>query len=266
MAAEPSDEKLREMVQHIESKDYKVVTKDEYEALLALRSGKAGLGTGVLPPVTGAIGGITSPVTVTSSPYVTTAPSGAKPKFNFAFPSVSPVPRFQQFNTSHQLNTSYIAQPYNAPKLPFFSGADEPSKGETSYEVWSLEVKCIQNSQILPEHVLLQSIRNSLKGSARSMLVPLGESATVTDILTKLDGFYGNVSSSETLIQSFYGDFQKESESIVQYASRLEQTLSRAIRYGHIDFVAKDAMLRSKFWTGLRSQQLKIQQGIYMIV
>lgn len=104
---------------------------------------------------------------------------------------------------------------------------------------------------------MLQSIRNSLKGSARSILVPLGENASVIDILDKLDGFYGNVSSSETLIQSFYSDFQKEKESIVEYGSRLEQILSRAIRYGHIDLAAKDAMLRSKFWTGLRSQQLK---------
>ena len=44
---------------------------------------------------------------------------------------------------------------------------------------------------------------------------------------------------------------------MVAYGSRLEQTLSRAIRYGHIDLVAKDAMLRSTFWTGLKSVQLK---------
>lgn len=89
------------------------------------------------------------------------------------------------------------------------------------------------------------------------MLVPLGEHASVQDILNKLDGFYGYVSTSETLIQSFYNDFQKDTESIVSYSSRLEQTLSRAIRCGHADFAAKDAMLRSKFWTGLKSQQLK---------
>ena len=38
MATGPSEEKLREMVQQIESKDYKVLTKDEYEALLSLRT------------------------------------------------------------------------------------------------------------------------------------------------------------------------------------------------------------------------------------
>ena len=87
--------------------------------------------------------------------------------------------------------------------------------------------------------------------------MPLGQNATVADILAKLDGFYANVSSSETLIQSFYSDYQKEAESVVSFASRIEQTLSRAVKSGHIDGIAKDAMLRSKFWTGLKSQSLK---------
>ena len=65
--------------------------------------------------------------------------------------------------------------------------------------------------------------------------------------------FYGDVCSSETLIQIFYSDFQKDTESIVAFGSKIEQTMSRAVRYGHIDLVAKDTMLRSKFWTGLKS-------------
>ena len=41
------------------------------------------------------------------------------------------------------------------------------------------------------------------------------------------------VSSGATLMQTFYNDFQKDSESIVSYGTRLEQTLSRAVTYGH---------------------------------
>ena len=37
----------------------------------------------------------------------------------------------------------------------------------------------------------------------------------------------------------------------------IERTLSRAVTLGHPDSIAKDAMLRSKFWTGLKSQTLK---------
>ena len=104
-------------------------------------------------------------------------------------------------NTSQPANTSFIAPSYSLPKLPSFSGSEIPPKGEVTYEVWSYEVKCLQKSPYLEEHHLLYAIRNSLKGSARSLLVPLRENATVTDILHKLDGFYGNVSSSETLMQ-----------------------------------------------------------------
>ena len=47
------------------------------------------------------------------------------------------------------------------------------------------------------ELLLIQTIRNSLNGTARSMLVPLGVEASVNDNLAKLDGLYGNVSTSE---------------------------------------------------------------------
>ena len=75
-------------------------------------------------------------------------------------------------------NTTFAQRPY-VPKLPIFSGAEEPQKGETSYEVWSFELKCLQKSAYLPKHLLLQAIRNSLKGTARSLLVPLGKTASV---------------------------------------------------------------------------------------
>ena len=87
------------------------------------------------------------------------------------------------------------------------------------------------------------------------MLIPVGENATVHEILEK--GFYGLVSSGATVMQTFYNDFQKDSESIVLYGTRLEQTLSRAVTYGHIELAATNSILRSKFCTGLRSQQLK---------
>ena len=247
MAEGGPQKSLTEMVEQINANpDYKVLTKAEYESLLALASHK--------PKASG-----DKEVPVTSTPQANqTVDLGTKPKFTFPNPGVSPVPRLQQIlNASRPFNTTYAAQSYQVPKLPFFSGSEEPQKGETTYEVWNFEVKCLQNAHIHDEHIILQSMRNSLKGSARAMLVPLGENAKIEDILTKLDGFYGNVATGETLIQSFYGDFQKDTESIVAYGSRLEQTLSRAIRYGHIDLVAKDAMLRSKFWTGLKSQELK---------
>ena len=50
---------------------------------------------------------------------------------------------------------------------------------------------------------------NSLKGSARAMLVAVGENAKTEDISLKLDGFYCNVATGETLIQSFMEIFRR---------------------------------------------------------
>ena len=137
--------------------------------------------------------------------------------------------------------------PVNYPKLPSFSGGDTQQKGEVSYDVWSFEVRCLESSGEYPDHMIMQSMRNSLKRTARSMLVTLGKDATIQDMLTKLDGFYGNVSTSEILMQSFYSDCQKDDESIVAYGSRIEDTLVNAICKMNVDRTAKDAMLRSKF-------------------
>lgn len=58
-------------------------------------------------------------------------------------------------------------------------------------------------------------------------------------------------------MQEFYNDCQKENEGIVAYGSRLESTLCKAIKQGQINITAKDTMLCSKFWTGLRSKSLR---------
>ena len=231
--AEKEEKEMEEAIRKVDANQaYKVLTKEEYDILMG----------GAKPKIT-------------STPRVSLTPKTPKVPFAPRTPGATPTRLQQLINTANQ---SFTAVPtYNPPKLPFFSGSDEPAKGETSYKVWSYEVKCLQKSEFLSEQVLLHSIRTSLRGAARDLLIPLGEDASVDEVLDKLDGFYGNVSSAETIIQSFYSDYQKENESVATFGSHLEQTLSRAIRYGHMELAAKDSMLRSKFWTGLRSQQLR---------
>ncbi|MCG8031950.1 MAG: hypothetical protein JAZ03_07220 [Candidatus Thiodiazotropha taylori] len=248
---------LAEMVKTInEDADYKVLTKEEYELLLARASEASNRGTqNTSTPKSGEHNtNLKFPPPTSARPKIVNPGAGASPRLSFLQNTL--------LNNTGNLQNTLLQNAGNfqntyVPKLPIFSGAEEPQKGEASYEVWSFEVKCLKNSANLPDHILFQSIRNSLRGTARDMLVPLGEHATVDEILEKLDGFFGNVYTSETLMQSFYSDCQKDNESIVIYGSRLEQTLSRAVSFGHIDVVAKDAMLRSKFWTGLKSQTLK---------
>ena len=49
------------------------------------------------------------------------------------------------------------------------------------------------------------------------------------------------------LVYSHFIQTQKDRESIVAYGSRLEQTLSRAIRYGHIELAAKALCYAANF-------------------
>ena len=72
-----------------------------------------------------------------------------------------------------------------------------------TFSTWSFEVKCLQKVEYIPDHVILQSICKSLKGSAQDFLVPVGENSTIEDILSKLKRFYDNVIAGEILIQSF---------------------------------------------------------------
>lgn len=64
----------------------------------------------------------------------------------------------------------------------------------------------------------------------------------MNQILNRLKGVYGKVSSSETLMQEHYNDSQKEDEIIVAFGSRLESTLCKDIKQGQINITAKDTM------------------------
>lgn len=104
---------------------------------------------------------------------------------------------------------STLRSNFNTPlKLQRFCDIEEYQKGEVTYEVWSFEVRCLINSQALLDAVLL-------KRFAGSLLLSLGKLATVNQILNRLKGVYGKVRSSETLLQEYYNDSQKEYEIIV---------------------------------------------------
>lgn len=145
------------------------------------------------------------------------------------------------------------------PKISTFSGDESPQRGETTYEGWRYEVRCLASDSTLSEELILQAIRKSLRGIARQTLIPLGPRATLSEILRKLDTFFGNVASNEVVLQQFYSATQKEGESVTAYGCRLEALLQLAINSGHVNSAARDDMLRSKFWTGLRCDKLKGQ-------
>ena len=160
-----------------------------------------------------------------------------------------PQPSFSQPLTYHP----------SLPRIPNFSGDSPMPKGEVDYLVWRYEVQCLMNLQGLTCSQVLQIIRGSLRGSARMMIVPLGEQASVEHILTKLDALYSNAASKEELMTEFFNSVQRPEENVTSFACRLETLLQTIINKGNLPYLARNDLLRHKFWTGLHSDTLKMQ-------
>jgi hypothetical protein len=118
-------------------------------------------------------------------------------------------------------------------------------------------VKCVLREGNYTGSSVLQAIRGSLKGKARSLLLSLSEHATAENIIDKLDGVYGNVYSSEALLEKCFKETEQPNQSVAEYGMKLESIIQSAVEKGDISFVAKNQMLKSKYWSGLRDPLLK---------
>ena len=118
------------------------------------------------------------------------------------------------------------------------------------------EVKCVLREGNYSDSVVLQSVRGSLKGKARSLL-SLSEHASPQQILDKLEGVYGNVYTSEALLEKFYKETQQQNQTVADFGMTLESIIQPAVEKGDITFETKNEMLRSKFWSGIRDPLLK---------
>jgi hypothetical protein len=145
------------------------------------------------------------------------------------------------------------------PKIPPFSGDEQPQKGDVSYSEWRFELRCLQNDPEVSESRLLQAIRRSLRGTARKMLIPLGEKATINEILNKLDALFSDISTNGMIMQEFFNSFQHPNENVTSFGCRIESLLQTAIDNNHLRKEAKNDLLRHKFWTSLHCEKLKSQ-------
>ncbi|XP_033729253.1 zinc finger CCHC domain-containing protein 12-like [Pecten maximus] len=148
---------------------------------------------------------------------------------------------------------------HNFPKIPLFSGSDPTPKGEVNYQEWRYEIRCLHGDDEITASTLVQAIRRSLRGTARRMLISLGERPTIADILRKLDTLFGDISTHGMLMQEFFNSSQRQGESVTDFGCRLETLLQTAIDNGSLQQSSKNDMLRDKFWTSLRSEKLKSQ-------
>ena len=143
------------------------------------------------------------------------------------------------------------------PKFTPFSGDDNRPKGEASYEEWRYEVKCTIRDKVYSDNVIAQAIRKSLRGAAKRKIVQMGPSASVEDMMNRLESAFGNVASSMSVLQEFFTASQKQDESVGAWALRLEEIMQNAIEKRHIKEEEKEDLLKDKFWRSLRNERLK---------
>ena len=118
-------------------------------------------------------------------------------------------------------------------------------------------MKCTIRDKVYSDNVIAQAIRKSLRGAAKREIVQMGPSASVEDMMNRLESAFGNVASSMSVLQEFFTASQKQDESVGAWALRLEEIMQNAIEKRHIKEEEKEDLLKDKFWRSLRNERLK---------
>lgn len=94
------------------------------------------------------------------------------------------------------------------------------------------------------------AIRRSAKGEAASILRRLGVKATLDEIIRKFDSYYGDIDTPELVLKKFYAVEQKSSESLITYATRVEELFAQAVQVKALK-PTQEEVLKSVFYQGL---------------
>ena len=94
--------------------------------------------------------------------------------------------------------------------------SDDGNKGEVSFAQWRFEVRGLVPDKIYSEPVIVQTLRRSLRGTAADVLLHMGESVKIDEVIDKMDKVFGNILPSEAVLEQF----------ILQNSSRRSQLQS----------------------------------------
>lgn len=150
-------------------------------------------------------------------------------------------------------NPSTVSQTHvwghnSVPRVTIFTGEAK----DQAYDQWRYEVKALVHDGV-PEHLILQAIRRSLKGMAASAVMQMGEDVSVSGILDQFNQLFGNVLPAEVLLEQLLSAKQTEEESITAWACRLND-LKLQINLKDSSMLAPsmaEQTMRTKFWSGL---------------
>lgn len=141
-------------------------------------------------------------------------------------------------------------------KLSFFSG--DGVKGDADYDLWKYEVDCLQVEKTHSEEAIKTAIRKSLRGTAGKAIINLGATASLSEILHKLELMFGLAARKHQVLREFYNTEQTATEDVTAWGCRIEELMRRAVHLGAVSKGEVDEMLRERFWHGLRQD---LQQG-----
>ena len=139
-------------------------------------------------------------------------------------------------------------------RLSNFSG--EKGK-DASYALWRFEIRGMQRDGLYSDSQMLHAITRSLHGKASETLVHMGEEVSVDRILSKFDKMFGNILPTETALEQFYSARQTGSETVADWACRMEELLLQAQLKDSFPAETQANMQRTKFYSGLKTGTVK---------
>ena len=139
-------------------------------------------------------------------------------------------------------------------RVSTFSGSSK----DCSYEQFRHDVNCLIR-QGCPESMVLTTIKRSIKGQVQKLVLHMGESASVSDILRRFEMMFGDVNPPHVLLAQFYAAEQGANESITEWYARLEDIVCKITRKDAsiISPGSYDIVVNTQFWTKLRSGKIK---------
>ena len=90
---------------------------------------------------------------------------------------------------------------------------------------------CLRNKN--PEGLILMSVGRALKGQAEEMVLHMGETVTLKDVIQRFDMLYGDVNPPEVLLAEFYAATQRNVESVTGWYTWFEDLASRKRSYNN---------------------------------
>ena len=109
-------------------------------------------------------------------------------------------------------------------RIQTFSGSVPPNKNETTF---AHRIHDIREAQArLPETTVRKWISRSLRGPQAEVVRSLGPYATVATIIQAMEAKYEAVAPLDVMMKKLFGLIQGRTESVTNYAIRLESTLA----------------------------------------